>query len=152
MKVFKFRFETLLRHRLREEEQASAAVAEHVAACGAIRRRIEQHRQAGEQAVRQITASLHGAVDVEALRDSASYAAKMRVLCAREAMKLRDAEVELEKIRAALRVCMQRRRAIELLRDRDKAAWRREMLRKEAAVFDELSNQRYAHLREEAPA
>ena len=149
MKAFKFRFETLLRHRLREEEQASAVVAEKLAACEAIRQRMAHLQDAETQAMRQVTESLRGSVDLDSIRHSAGYAAKMRLVFAKQATTLAQAEQTLHTAREALRHCMQRRRAIELLRDRDKAAWRREMLRKEAAVFDELSNQRCLRRHEE---
>lgn len=140
MPRFRFPLEPLLEMRRREEETriGELAVIEHE------RRRLEEslrERQtelgAGRAALR---AGLVGAVDVHLLRQQAAASLAVDRLARRTVLELAGLAQKADAARQRLVAAAQRRRAIEILRERRVEEWNREQDRKETAFLDELAN------------
>lgn len=139
MAVFKFRMQRLLEQREREEGISQRAVAE-----------LERERLAFENAIRSrqlmiddakegIRSALSGGpVDSRAARMQAGESIHHVMHAQRLALQLAGVHTRLDAARTALQECMRRRKAVELLRDRDFARWKREQDRREASELDDI--------------
>lgn len=147
---FVFRLQPVLEQRERLEEQAQLRVAA-----------IERERLLGEAVLRSIQselldtrrylrAGLHptsqaapeaatdGPVGLAGVRAAASASLHLGVRAQRAAMELAGTLKRLESARADLLRAAADRKAVQLLKDRELEAFRREQLKREAAALDEL--------------
>lgn len=141
MAKFTFQLAPVLKARRAAEQERQIAVAKleriRMDIEGAIRRRQELLTASK----RELRSSLIGRVNTLDLRSAA--ASSMRVMGQAQKLVLELAAVHkrLEAARAELIEATKQRRAVELLRDRRFAEWKREQDRKENAFVDELAVQ-----------
>jgi flagellar FliJ protein len=139
MAVFKFRMQRLLEQREREEGFAQRDVAELQRECIAIENAIRNRQLMIDDAKEGIRAALSGgSVDPRAARMQAGESIHHVMHAQRLALLLAGVHTRLEQARRALQECMKRRKAVELLRDRDFERWKRELDRREAAELDDI--------------
>lgn len=135
---FRFRLQTLLELRRREERAAQLALA-----------RLEEDRQRLEDRLRgrqqEIDAGkerwregLVGTIDPIALRQEASAAVAVDRLARGTVLELAGLLKRIVEQRARLVEASRRRRAVELLRERRVEEWRRDESRRETATLDEI--------------
>jgi flagellar protein FliJ len=142
MARFTFQLEPVLKARLAAELDKQSAVA-----------KLERQRMRIEQSIRrrqemliesksELRSVLIGTLNTIDLRGTA--ASSMRIMGQAQKLVLELAAVHkrLEHARTELIEATKRRRAVELLRDRRFAQWKRELNKKEDAFIDELTMQR----------
>src|SRR5205085_363551 len=88
---------------------------------------------------RQMAGALAGSVDVRRIRQHAAHAGQVAVLARQMAARLMILHKQIDLSRAKLLEAAKARKAIELLRDKQLARWKREQDKKEAGVMDELA-------------
>jgi len=93
---------------------------------------------------RTMSDGLVGRVDVTRIRQHGTHAMQVERRAQQLAVRLLAVERQIEQARQRLADAMRQRRAIELLRDKRFAAWKREHDRREAAELDEMAIQGYA--------
>lgn len=142
MAQFKFNLQTVLNEREREEMLCQKAMGEAAA-----------RKQAAEDDLanveRQITTNneamrdnhLVGKLDVNVLTSHRRYLIAMRQQVIQIAQRIANARLEVEQARRKLNEAAKNRKAIEVLRDRQKQRWLAEQERKERAIADDASMQ-----------
>lgn len=141
MPVFHFQLEPLLRVRCQRERERQRDVAV-----------LENRRRELEEALRRqqrlvlsgkhdLRESLSGLLDMTALRDEAATTVHALRAAQRLVLELAGIHRKIESARAKLIESSRERRAIELLRERRLADWRRRIGRAEDAAIDELAVQ-----------
>lgn len=141
MTPFTFRYETLLRHRQQLEDQAQRALAERVRTRMILTDQLRGMQDTITQSKRDLGTSLVGKIDLSRVGEFTRYAAESTARGRQLVRKLAELETEVESARAALLDATRQRQALELLRDRDLAEWRRERDRRETAELDEAAAQ-----------
>lgn len=164
MKAFRFRLQSVLDQRVREERQHQLRVAE-----------IERERHELEEGLRAINHAIEserddwrarvageltwegrplGAVDVRGARFQASASVGLIAEAQRLVLRLAGVHTRLERARVDLIGATTARRAVELLRDKHKEAWQRRITQSEARDLDDLTVMRFgrpAHAEEVSP-
>ena len=140
MARFVFRMQALLDLRKREEDSLRRAHAELVRARTSIENSLrEQQRRINEQKS-GMRDRLVGAVDTDALRLHAHAALGLMRDAQTSAVELAGLAQREERARGVLVAAQARRRAVELLRERRLAEWRRGQERREVAELDDLAS------------
>ena len=149
--MFHFRLQTLLRLRSAERDQRRADLAKAIRAeemlRGELRSLAEQQAQAVEHG-RKLKSP--GSADIDSLLQAHRYAV---ILAAQErqlAAQLAQVEQETERRRQVLVEADRQVRVLEKLRERQAAAYRKEVERREVKQFDETAILGYAR-RQEVP-
>ncbi len=159
MARFVFKLEAVLDQRIAKERERQLAVAkierERVAAEEEIRahqRVIERERDE----LRQMLASERsvgdgepgawrgGVIDISGARRQAAAAVRLTAQAQQAVLKLAGIHRRLDAARLELLAAATQRKAVELLRERQYAAWRVEQNRKESAAIDEIAMMRAA--------
>lgn len=151
MARFVFPYQTLLRHRERVEDERQRELAEQMRLRLILTNHLQQMQQTVRDSRHDLGQSLVGRVDMSQVGQFAAYSA--RVTNAGHAMVRRLAEVEKNLVTARQRLleATSQRKALELLRDRQQAAWQQDQNRREAATLDDLALQTHQrNLLEEA--
>jgi flagellar export protein FliJ len=99
---------------------------------------------AGREALRQ---GLVGLIDAVSLRSHAASSMRMMRDAQRLAVELAQVYESIERARADLAEAATARRAMELLRDRRFAQWKRTQEKREAALLDDLAGSKAARRR-----
>ena len=138
MPAFRFRFETLLTHRRREEERCQRELAL------VLRKQTGDARPADRPAVgnrrcarRKLGESLKGAVDLTAVGGFTRFSAQTTVRGRQLVERLGQLEHLIAAARRTLMEAVRQRKALETLRERDHDAWNRDRQRVEQAQLDE---------------
>jgi len=153
MKAFRFRLQSVLDQRVREERQHQRRVAE-----------VESERRELEDALRGINLAIEseradwrarvagglsgegralGAVDVRGARFQASASVGLIAEAQRLVLRLAGVHTRLERARGELIRATTARRAVELLRDKHKEAWQYRIAQSEARDLDDLTVMRF---------
>lgn len=148
--MFRFKLQPVLEIRKREERAKQVAVA-HLE-----RERVElvsliESTQNAERAEQTELVGLLGegrGVDLSTARLQAGATLHTRLRIRRAMVKLEGVEERLRAARAELAQAAAARKGVELLKDRQRAAYFREIDRSERAQLDDLSTVRAARLRE----
>ncbi len=151
MPKFVFKLEPLLEARRRAEETEQRAVAA-----------IERQRLALEDLLRDrqgeiieakhgMRQTLVGRIDLRDLRLRAGMSLHLVRQAQQLALQLAGLHKRIEAARAVLVEATRRRRALELLRDRHLARWKRAIEKAETAALDELAVSAAAQRRRTAP-
>ncbi|MEL6741722.1 MAG: flagellar FliJ family protein [Planctomycetota bacterium] len=142
MARFRFELQSVLEQREREERARQRVVAELERERVSIEGEIRSCRELAMSESSDLRARLvpGEAVDLDAVRVQAS--ASLGVLARAQAAVVRLAGVyeRLDRARLELLEAATARRAVELLRDRRLEAWKRDELRREQLVLDDLTN------------
>ncbi|MHC4416013.1 MAG: flagellar export protein FliJ [Planctomycetota bacterium] len=139
MPRFVFALEPLLEVRRRAEQDAQR----HVARIERERLRLEEtlrrHQHGITERKHALRKSLTGTIDMPALRLRANASLHLVRQARQVVLQLAGVHARLESARARLVEAAQRRRAIELLRDRRYAQWKAAQDKAETAALDELA-------------
>ncbi|MEO0963879.1 MAG: flagellar export protein FliJ [Planctomycetota bacterium] len=154
MARFVFRLQTVLDQRRREEDAAKRALGERIAVSTRLRNRIAAMQDTVRRGKADLRGALTGRVQASDVGRFATHAQLSAIRGQRLVLELAAAEGQVNEAREVLRQTIARRRAIELLEERDRAAWRKRQRKLEQTEMDELTAQRFARTRanEEAVA
>ncbi|MEM6332720.1 MAG: flagellar export protein FliJ [Planctomycetota bacterium] len=142
MARFVFRLASVLEQRRRAEDVAKRALAERVGVSTKIRERITGMQQTVRDSKQGLRESLSGSVQAAQVGRLASHAQLTAVRGQRAVLELAAAEQQVAVAREALREAIAARRAIELLEERERAAWKKRLQKREDAEMDDLSSRR----------
>ncbi|MEM1109906.1 MAG: flagellar export protein FliJ [Planctomycetota bacterium] len=143
MPNFTFRYETLLQHRRNLEDQAQRQLAERVRTQMILTDQLRGMQNQITTSKRDLGDALVGKIDLARVGEFTRFTADS-TLRGRELVKrLAELETQVDDARRALLDATQQRKALDLLRERDLEAWKKEQDRKETAELDELSSQAY---------
>ncbi|MEN0019333.1 MAG: hypothetical protein AAF747_00455 [Planctomycetota bacterium] len=144
MAGFVFKLEPVLDQRLRTERERQLAVAELESQRLAIEQRIRRAQQAARTSRAEVTASLSGGrLDMRTVRQSTSSSLRDIAQTRRDAVELAAVHERLAAARRLLAEAMAARRAVELLRERRLAEWKRGRERIEMALVDDIVTTRH---------
>jgi flagellar FliJ protein len=143
MRRFRFALQTLLEVRTREEDAVKLELGEKNRLVGRAREELAalHDRLTGLQSSELTTRE--NAHDVVALRHAVAYRHRLKTEMLRTGQRMQHLQHEAEQVRQRLVAATQRRRAIELIRDRRYREWRREYNAQEQKSIDDLSQQKY---------
>ncbi|MDX2114377.1 MAG: flagellar FliJ family protein [Planctomycetota bacterium] len=151
MPRFVFKLEAVLEQRRHAERQKQRAVA----ALEAARQELEAAIARGQREIRAckedlralLGASAAGPVELAPVRLQAVASLHAQARTQRLALKLAGVYKQLDAARAELLSAATARKAVELLRERRLAEWKRDLARRENAELDEIATIRAARLR-----
>jgi len=142
MARFEFRLEALLTHREqieKEKQRKLAAVGQQIQA---VVRHIQETQSRIAEENRTLGAKeLTGSLDMQYIATEKRYVGNLHLRIALAMDRLRELEKQQAAARAELLRAATDRKVIEKLRDKQLAAWRRELDRKDAAQTDEIGIQ-----------
>lgn len=148
--VFRFRYQTLLNAREHTEQQRQRELArllnlrtQYIDRLRGLQHGIRETRQ-------NLTEGLRGVVEPHRIAEAAHYALTCRTQGDQWVRRLAEIEAALSRARADLAEATRQRKALELLRDRQQAAWRKEQQRRETRDLDELASQRFTRAQRQA--
>jgi len=144
MPAFRFRFETLLAHRRREEEGRQRELATVLRKQLVMRGQLSGLQSDLEGARRQLGDALRGAVDLTAVGGFTRFSAQTTVRGRQLVERLSQLEHLIQSARRALMEAVRQRKALETLRERDHDAWTRDRRRVEQAQLDEQAAQAWS--------
>lgn len=138
MPRFKFKLQPVLDHRELIEQQRQKVVAELEAQRVGLERTITdlQRQLVSEQGAARERARVG---DVAAVRQQGAAALRIRAEAQRAALQLAGVFTRLQAARQELLAATTARKAVEMLRDRQRDAWRQNEDRKEQAMLDEIA-------------
>ncbi|MGD9722848.1 MAG: flagellar export protein FliJ [Pirellulales bacterium] len=140
MSGFQFRLEALLSVRRSEQQQRQVRLAEALAAEQDLARRLaEVERTLAEHQAQARHAAAPGAIDVAQLAQAAQYQSQLRRQAEALRELVREAEAETERRRQELLEANRERKAVELLRERQQAAFVAASRRAEQRQLDETA-------------
>lgn len=151
--AFRFRYQSLLEHRRHVEEQRQRELAQRLQR----RRELENMLTEAQSTIREnkheLAESLRGRVDMSQLGMFARYSVHMAGRGMHVVRHIAAAQQEVDKAREELLHATQQVKALELLRDREHAQWKKQQKKKEDQQLDELAVQSFVRKREreEAP-
>ena len=149
---FQFRFETLLRHRRMVEDERQRELAQLLRARMILTDQLTRMQQTIRDSKRDMTGSLAGRVDLGQVAQFVNYSQHVQSRGQQIVARLAQLEGEVEESRQRLLDATRQRKALELLRDRDHAEWRRTQDRREQEELDELATQAYVRRQSLEPA
>lgn len=149
MAKFRFSLEPVLEQRQREEDAAQRQLAQVLREQMIIQTQIRTMQQDISTSRQSLGQSLVGAVDMDAAMQFARFSLQMRGRAQSMVMRLAELERKIADARGALLEARKRRRAIELLRDKQQAAHKQREDRREAAVLDDTATSQYLRQGEE---
>ena len=144
MPVFRFRFETLLAHRRREEEGRQRELAEVLRKQLVMRGQLSGLQSDIDGARRQLGEALSGAVDLTAVGGFTRFSAQTTLRGRQLVDRLAQLEHLILAARRALMEAVRQRKALETLRERDQDRWKRDRQRIEQAQLDEQAAQTWS--------
>ncbi len=144
MAKFQFRFQTLLAHHRRVEDQRQRDLAQHLRTRMILHDQIRDMQDTIRDSKRSMADGLVGTVDLTRVGQFARYSGHAAQRARQIVVKLASLEKQVEEARQALLDASKQRKALELLRDKHEAQWRYEQNRRETNELDELATTRYA--------
>lgn len=144
MQPFIFRYQAVLKQRTLVEQQKQRALAELLHERNAMFAQLCEMQETISTSKRQAAAGLVGKVDLDAIAGIARYSASCALQGNTVVRGLAQLEKRVEQARNELIEATKNRKALELLRDRQRQAWDLEQRRMEAKRLDEQTTQAYA--------
>lgn len=144
MAKFVFRFQTVLRQREVIEQQKRRAFAQLMHQRNAKFAQLREMQETISSSKQQAASGLVGAVDLGAIAGIARYSASCALRGNGLVREIAELETHVNQARNALVEASKNRKALELLRDRQRQAWDLEQRRMEAKQLDEQTTQAYA--------
>lgn len=146
MAGFKFKLQPVLEMREREEREKKLALAELERERMWIENRIRGYQRNIETEQSSLAQMLgtQGGVDLRGARLQANAAVSNRFSAQRTVLELAGVHHQIERARTELAEASARRKAVELLRDRQQEAFELEQRRRESIEMDDMSVMRYS--------
>ncbi|HAP43162.1 MAG: flagellar export protein FliJ [Spirochaetes bacterium GWD1_61_31] len=138
MRAFRFRLERVLELRRYAEKAAEAALAAKVGACAALDLQL---RENAERTHKLTAERFRLGASLDDYRASERFGQRLQQERERCLKALALAEAERETARLAYVAARRASELIDKLRERGAAAWRKDALRAETAVLDDLGSQ-----------
>lgn len=143
MQPFKFPLAAVLRQRELEERLAHKAVAEKLEVVREIEGELRQLQHTSEEAGQWLREGrLQGPINLQTLAAHRRYVNSVAVVGREQMQRLVIARQAAEETRKHLAEAAKRRKAVEKLRDKQEAEWRKSRARREAKLADESATQR----------
>lgn len=146
MAKYTFRYQTLLDHRHRLEDEAQRELARHLRTRSILHDQLRGQQDTITRSKHDLSGALVGKVDLAAVGQFARYNSTVAVRARQIVSRLAGLEKEITAARDHLLDATRNRKALELLHERHLAQWKREQDLREAAELDDLTTQRYARL------
>lgn len=143
MARFRFKYETLLKHRQMIEDERQRELAQQLRTRMIMTDQLRTMQDTIRDAKRQLGSGLVGKVDLGAISQFASFSGHTAQRAQQIVIRLAEIEKKVDAARKNLLEATRQRKALELLRDRHLAQWRAEQQRREDAELDEIATQRY---------
>lgn len=144
MASFQFQYKTVLRQREVIEQQKQRALAKLMHQRNAMVNQLREMQETISASKREAADGLIGSVDLHAIAGIARYSASCALRGNALVRDLAKLENLVEQARNELIEAAKNRKALELLRDRQRQAWELEQRRMEASLLDEQTTQAYA--------
>lgn len=144
MAKFQFRFQTLLAHHRRVEDQRQRDLAQHLRKRMILHDQVRDMQNTIRDSKRSMADGLIGQVDLTRVGQFARYSGHAAQRARQIVVRLAAVEKQIVDARALLLEATKQRKALELLRDKHEAQWRYEQNRREVNELDELASTRYA--------
>ena len=144
MKAFQFRYQAVLKHRTAIEQQKQRALAQLMHQRNAMFKQLREMQDTISSSKREAAAGLVGSVDLDAIAGIARYSASCALQGNVLVRELAQMENLVNQARNELIEATKNRKALELLRDRQRQDWELEQRRMEAKQLDEQTTQAYA--------
>lgn len=146
MAGFKFKLQPVLEMREREEREKKLALAELERERMWIENRIRGYQRNIETEQSSLAQMLgtQGGVDLRGARLQANAAVSNRFSAQRAVLELAGVHHQIERARTELAEASARRKAVELLRDRQQEAFELEQRRRESIEMDDMTVMRYS--------
>ena len=143
MARFTFKYQTLLEHRHALEEQRQRELAQQLRGRMILENQLRQMQETIRESKRQLGAGLVGRVDLDAIGRFAGFSGHSSLRAQQLVLKIAEFEKRVDAARTALQDAMRQRKALELLREKHKDAWKRDQAMREALELDEIATQQY---------
>jgi flagellar FliJ protein len=147
MRRFRFRLETLLQMRRRREEEIKLRLAAKNSQIIKAQEDLGQLHTEMERAQKADRESRTRALQAFALRQAVVYRHRLKADIAAKNGEIDNLRNEAEEIRRALVAAKQKTRAVELLREKRQAQWRKEYNASYQKFTDDLSQQQFLRAR-----
>ncbi|MFG0313296.1 MAG: flagellar export protein FliJ [Phycisphaerales bacterium] len=146
MPRFVFKLQPVLDQRIREERDQMLVVSELERERLALESRIRGCQQMMSDERRELSEALGVGkrVDVQAVKMQAGASLRHNFDAQRAVLELAGIFKKLEAARAELARCSAKRKAVEMLRDQQREAFKKELDRRETHELDEISVMRHA--------
>jgi len=144
MQTFQFRYKTVLRQREVMEQQKQRALAKLMHQRNEMVSQLREMQETISSSKRDAAEGLVGSVDLDAIAGIARYSASCALQGNATVREIAKLETLVEQARNELIEASKNRKALELLRDRQRQAWELEQRRMEAKLLDEQTTQTYA--------
>jgi len=144
MARFVFKFQAVLRQREIIEQQKQRAFAKLIHHRNAMFAQLREMQETISSSKRDAAAGLVGSVDLNAIAGIARYSASCALRGNTLVREIAQQETLVEQARKELIEASKNRKALELLRDRQRQEWELEQRRMEAKQLDEQTTQAYA--------
>ena len=148
MKAFKFRLETLLEMRERDEEKVKLKLAAKNSEIGAVRKSVASIHQSLKELQQSEKQQRVESLSIMGMRHSVAFRYKLKSDLLNEARKLDALSAEADTIRQELVEATRRRRAVEIIKDKRFTQWKKEYLKKEQGFIDDISQQGFIRNKE----
>ena len=150
MASFHFKLQPVLRQRELAEEQCQRELAMYLRKRMILHDQLRGMQQTISTSKRELGQSLVGKVDLARIGDFARYSGQVTQRAYQIVTRLRELEPEIAAARQKLVEASRRRKAIQLLRDRQHQQWLDEQNRAQTLEMDELATQRFVRSTMEA--
>jgi len=146
MAVFRFKLQPVLEMREREEREKKLVLAEFERERMELENRIRGYQRNIETEQSSLAQMLgtQGGVDLRGARLQANAAVSNRFSAQRAVLELAGVHHQIENARTELAEASARRKAVELLRDRQREAFELEQRRRESIEMDDMSVMRHS--------
>ena len=141
MARFRFALQPLLAARCRQEQSCQHAMAQLQRHRLDLEQRLRRYQEVLASSKLDLRGRLVGALDTNALRKHAGQSQQVLRSAQQVVLELAGVQKRMEGARAELLKATTERRAVELLRDRRLAEWKRRIEKAETAALDELAVQ-----------
>ncbi|MCE9592235.1 MAG: flagellar export protein FliJ [Planctomycetes bacterium] len=143
MAMFRFKLETVLRHRVMVEEECQRELAKGLRHRMILLGQLQQMQQTISESRRTLGDGLVGRVDMSQVADFARYSLQARQRAGDIVRRLSAAEKSIIDAREKLNKATRDRKALDLLKDRQRRAWQTDQDRREASAMDEMAVQAF---------
>jgi len=144
MARFKFKFQTLLAHQRRIEDQRQRELARHLRTRMILQEQIRDMQDTIRESKQSLADGLVGQVDLTRVGQFARYSGHAAQRARQIVVRLAGIEKQIDAARQDLLDATKQRKSLELLRDKHRAQWRYQQDRRETNELDELATTRYA--------
>ncbi|MFW5699166.1 MAG: flagellar export protein FliJ [Planctomycetota bacterium] len=149
MAKFAFRFQTLLEHRRRIEDERQRDLAKLMRTRMLFMDRLRGMQDTIRTSKHDMGSGLVGKVDVSRIAQFARYSQQCAMQGQDIVVRLAGVEKQIDGARQRLMDAVRQRKALELLRERHHEQWKYEQARREALELDDLAAQRFIRQRDE---